>query len=128
MNSERDIDELIDELGVIGAIRYMEQFDGGGSGDYTKEKYEKPEPTYEEIQEFRNSVLNRQMVQEEVDYAEDCQRLQEEICYTEKGQVYKTESRVDFEGMFKYMDKNNLKFDDMTEDEMKLFVKDWDGK
>lgn len=128
MNSDRDIDELIDEFGVVGAIRYMEQFDGGGSGDYTKEKSEKPEPTYEEIQEFHNRVLNRQMVQEEVDYAGECQMLLGKICDTEKGQEYKSESSVDFEGLFKYMDDNNLKFDDMTENEMKMFVKDWDGK
>ena len=30
---------LVDELGVVGAIRYWEINDVGGYGDYTKEKY-----------------------------------------------------------------------------------------
>lgn len=126
MNRERDIDDLIDEYGVVGAIRYLEQFDGGGSGDYTKEKQERPEPTYEEKQEFRNRMLNRHVLQEETNYAEDVQSVRETVSYTDKGLVYKTESRVDFEGMFKYMDEKNLNFEDMTEEEMKMFVKDWE--
>ena len=38
-------------LGVTGMLRFLEQFDHGGSGDYTAEKYEneEPEPTDEEI-------------------------------------------------------------------------------
>ena len=42
---------LKETLGVTGAIRFLEQFDNGGSGDYTAEKYlqEEPEPTDEEI-------------------------------------------------------------------------------
>ncbi len=31
---------LKDALGVTGTIKFLEQFDNGGSGDYTKEKYE----------------------------------------------------------------------------------------
>ncbi len=42
---------LKEALGVTGTIRFLEQFDQGGSGDYTAEKYinEEPEPTDEEI-------------------------------------------------------------------------------
>ncbi len=31
---------LKDALGVTGTLRFLEQHDKGGSGDYTKEKYE----------------------------------------------------------------------------------------
>lgn len=34
------IDALKKALGVTGTLRFLEQFDGGGTGDYTKEKYE----------------------------------------------------------------------------------------
>ena len=125
MNSERDIDKLMDEYGVVGAIRYMEQFDGGGSGDYTKEKQERSDLTYEERLEFHNRILNRQVLQEETNYGEDVPCVRETVAYTEKGLKYKTESRVDFEGMVKYMNERNIGFQDMTEDEMKMFVKDW---
>ena len=42
---------LKESLGITGAIRFLEQFDQGGSGDYTAEKYQTkdPEPTDEEI-------------------------------------------------------------------------------
>lgn len=45
------ITALKESLGVTGTLKFLEQFDHGGSGDYTKEKYEKQEaePTYEEI-------------------------------------------------------------------------------
>lgn len=45
---------LKDSLGVTGTIRFLEQFDHGGSGDYTEEKYldETPEPTDEEIRKM----------------------------------------------------------------------------
>lgn len=38
-------------LGVTGTIKFLEQFDRGGYGDYTAEKYlnAEPEPTDEEI-------------------------------------------------------------------------------
>ena len=32
---------LEEKLGVVGTIRFLQQFDNGGNGDYTKEKYEK---------------------------------------------------------------------------------------
>lgn len=42
---------LKESLGITGTIRFLEQFDQGGSGDYTSEKYQTkdPEPTDEEI-------------------------------------------------------------------------------
>lgn len=42
---------LKESLGVTGTLKFLEQFDRSGSGDYTKEKYEKQEiePTDEEI-------------------------------------------------------------------------------
>ncbi|MCD7804693.1 MAG: hypothetical protein LUH03_06030 [Oscillospiraceae bacterium] len=39
---------LKEALGVDNAIRFMQEC-CQGSGDYTKEKYEKPEPSREEI-------------------------------------------------------------------------------
>ena len=33
------INALKDALGVTGTLRFLEQFDSGGNGDYTKEKY-----------------------------------------------------------------------------------------
>lgn len=35
------ISALKNALGVTGTLKFLEQFDNGGSGDYTKEKYEK---------------------------------------------------------------------------------------
>ena len=48
------IDALKDALGVVGTIRFLEQFDGGGSGDYTEEKYlnTEKEPTDEGIRQM----------------------------------------------------------------------------
>lgn len=40
---------LLRELGPVGMVRYLEQYDNGGSGDYTKEKYDIPEMTIEQI-------------------------------------------------------------------------------
>ncbi|MCM1251420.1 MAG: hypothetical protein NC321_01245 [Clostridium sp.] len=40
---------LIKELGVAGMLRYLEPYDNGGSGDYTKEKYEVEELSIDEI-------------------------------------------------------------------------------
>lgn len=34
------IKALKNALGVTGTLRFLEQFDNGGSGDYTKEKYD----------------------------------------------------------------------------------------
>lgn len=32
---------LEEKLGIVGAIRFLQQFDNGGNGDYTREKYDK---------------------------------------------------------------------------------------
>lgn len=40
---------LIKELGLVGMLRYLEQYDNGGSGDYTKEKYEREDLSIDEI-------------------------------------------------------------------------------
>lgn len=34
---------LKDNLGVLNTIKFLEQFDNGGEGDYTKEKYNEPD-------------------------------------------------------------------------------------
>lgn len=51
---ENGIAALKDALGVTGMIRFLEQFDNGGTGDYTAEKYisNAPEPTDEEIRKM----------------------------------------------------------------------------
>ena len=45
---------LREALGITGTIKFLEQFDNGGSGDYTAEKYENEtsEPTDEEIRKL----------------------------------------------------------------------------
>ena len=40
---------LVKALGPIGMARYLEEYDRGGQGDYTKEKYEQPDYSIEEI-------------------------------------------------------------------------------
>lgn len=40
---------LIKALGPIGMARCLEEFDDGGSGDYTKEKYEQQDYSIQEI-------------------------------------------------------------------------------
>ena len=45
---EEGLQALEERLGVVGTIRFLQQFDNGGSGDYTKEKYEKEDVTTEE--------------------------------------------------------------------------------
>lgn len=34
---------LVKALGPIGMARYLEEYDNGGKGDYTKEKYRQPD-------------------------------------------------------------------------------------
>jgi hypothetical protein len=48
------ISALKEALGVTDTIRFLEQFDHGGFGDYTKEKYEQEEkePSDEEIRKM----------------------------------------------------------------------------
>lgn len=49
--NEMDIQALNAKLGVTGTLRFLGQFDNGGSGDYTKEKYDQEDkkPSKEEI-------------------------------------------------------------------------------
>lgn len=48
------LNALKEALGVTGTLKFLEQFDHGGSGDYTAEKYlnDEPEPTDEEIRKM----------------------------------------------------------------------------
>ncbi len=48
------LNALKESLGVTGMLRFLEQFDHGGSGDYTAEKYikEEIEPSDEEIRKM----------------------------------------------------------------------------
>jgi len=39
---------LVDALGPVGYARFIQQFQNG-YGDYTKEKYEQSEPSFEEL-------------------------------------------------------------------------------
>ncbi len=49
--NEMGIQALNAKLGVTGTLRFLEQFDNGGSGDYTKEKYDRTDdkPSKDEI-------------------------------------------------------------------------------
>ncbi|BAZ83827.1 hypothetical protein [Dolichospermum compactum] len=42
---------LIESLGVVGMLRFIQQFEIG-YGDYTTEKYQLEEPTIEDFQQF----------------------------------------------------------------------------
>lgn len=44
---------LVKALGPVGMARYLEEYDGGGQGDYTKEKYEQPDYSIDEILAMR---------------------------------------------------------------------------
>lgn len=47
---------LLKALGPIGMARYLEEYENGGRGDYTKEKYEQPDDSIEEILASRKSL------------------------------------------------------------------------
>ncbi|MCM1241371.1 MAG: hypothetical protein NC314_00900 [Roseburia sp.] len=49
MIQKKGTEALIKELGIVGMLRYLEQYDNGGNGDYTKEKYEMEEMAIDEI-------------------------------------------------------------------------------
>jgi len=51
---------LMDALGPVGYIRYLDLIGFEGSGDYTKEKYDYPEPNEKERKEIWNRLLNEQ--------------------------------------------------------------------
>lgn len=42
------IKALVEAMGPVGYVRFMQQFENG-YGDYTKEKYLRPEPNFEEL-------------------------------------------------------------------------------
>jgi hypothetical protein len=46
---------LNDALGPVGMVRFMQQYENG-SGDYTKEKYQRPDLTIEEIDALLKKV------------------------------------------------------------------------
>mgnify|MGYP007105533595 FL=1 len=46
---------LVKALGPIGRARYLEVYDNGGSGDYTKEKYNEQDITMEEFRQLRDA-------------------------------------------------------------------------
>lgn len=48
---QNGLNALKNTLGVTNTLKFLEQFDSGGSGDYTLEKYQDntPEPSDEEI-------------------------------------------------------------------------------
>ena len=48
------LNALKEALGVTGTLKFLEQFDQGGAGDYTAEKYlnDEYEPTDEEIRKM----------------------------------------------------------------------------
>ena len=47
---------LTEALGPVGFARFIQQFENG-YGDYTKEKYEQPEPSFEELDEELKKYL-----------------------------------------------------------------------
>jgi len=49
---------LLEALGPIGMTRFMQQYDTG-YGDYTKEKYEQPDMTVEDID---NALSNMSVI------------------------------------------------------------------
>jgi len=40
---------LVKALGPLGMARYLEEYDNGGTGDYTKEKYDQPAYSIDDI-------------------------------------------------------------------------------
>lgn len=46
---------LMKALGPVGMARYLEEYDNGGQGDYTKEKYEEPDYSIDEIFAMKKS-------------------------------------------------------------------------
>ena len=61
-NSPREVREaglkaLTDALGSLGMVRFMQQFEDG-HGDFTKEKYDRPDVTFEfeEVEEKLKAI------------------------------------------------------------------------
>ena len=51
---EMGLQALREALGPIGMVRFIQQYENG-YGDYTEEKYQKPDFTVEEIDSMLNS-------------------------------------------------------------------------
>ena len=47
---------LVKALGPVGMARYLEEYDNDGQGDYTKEKYEQPDYSIEDILAMANHL------------------------------------------------------------------------
>ncbi len=43
---------LLAALGPVGMARYLEEYDHGGTGDYTEEKYAQPDFSVEDVLEM----------------------------------------------------------------------------
>ena len=43
------MEALVKALGPIGMVRYLEEYENGGTGDYTIENYEQPEWSIDDI-------------------------------------------------------------------------------
>lgn len=56
---KKGITVLLNELGPRGMVEFLGQFDNGGSGDYTMEKYEMPDITLDEILKQVNILRNK---------------------------------------------------------------------
>lgn len=48
---------LVKALGSVGMARYLEEYDNGGQGDYTKEKYEESDYSIDEILAMKKSLI-----------------------------------------------------------------------
>ena len=48
---------LVKALGPVGMARYLEEYDNGGQGDYTKEKYEESDYSIDEILAMKKSLI-----------------------------------------------------------------------
>lgn len=57
----RGMTALLRELGPMGAATFLEQFDHGGYGDYTMEKYEKPDISLSEILKHKDIIRAEQV-------------------------------------------------------------------
>lgn len=50
---------LINALGIVGMLRFLQQLDVG-SGDYTLERQQAPEPTLEKFQAFTKQQSDKE--------------------------------------------------------------------
>jgi len=49
---------LIESLGVVGMLRFLQQLDIG-NGNYTQERHQSPEPTFDDYQQFLTNVIEK---------------------------------------------------------------------